>query len=632
MRKQNSSFQTEFISEAGIDLTNNDYFAYVEYDKYACYVIADGLNEHPDPVSASLASQAAFLKFQERPSMSRNTISACLKAANDALCEAEHKDRLKASIMVVITDYTKMRYGYAGNTRLCLYRKGYIQNRSKDTSLANEIAVKQRQPEDVLAEHEEKNNLYAYAGQGQGFSPVISKKIKLQNGDVIALYTRGIWEKIRRKEMDAVFADATEPKEMLLELEGKLFQEQTGRLENYTCAVIYVNKIFLDPNKRRKIKKIIIVSIVAAVAILILSLVLWFLRLWRKKQIEELELRYADTIEYIQDRNFIRAQEECVKALDVAHNLRDKKRIEEISDYQKLIEAINIADEAYYVQNYEEAQSAYLTALNRSRYADRVADEYIDKRLDTVAAYLEVFEYIEMGDALGAAGDYERAEKKYQEAKKMAASAYFEEGRQEAKKSLDNLYTLRSEADQSSIEAAQNKAANEVGAASLVSEGDSAFAKGDYDSANVYYLMALEKYQEMEDTVHVKLLQPKISSASEKLKENVRKKQQAEAYIEAAKEQEASGDKLEAKKQYLFAKNIYRELKMDDKVEQIDGFLEVLETEITAEKEKKEKEEKESEEAEQAEPVEEQIPQTTEADNSEVLSEENNIQKENVEY
>lgn len=35
LRKQNSTFATSFISEAGAKLENNDYFAYVELEQYA---------------------------------------------------------------------------------------------------------------------------------------------------------------------------------------------------------------------------------------------------------------------------------------------------------------------------------------------------------------------------------------------------------------------------------------------------------------------------------------------------------------------------------------------------------------------------------------------------------------------
>ena len=62
------------------------------------------------------------------------------------------------------------------------------------------------------------------------------------------------------------------------------------------------------------------------------------------------------------------------------------------------------------------------------------------------------------------------------------------------------------------------------------------------------------------------------------------------------KGQEAAGNTLEAKKQYLFAKNLYKELKLDDKVVEVDGLIEVLETAM--EQEKAETESLEAEEAE----------------------------------
>lgn len=55
--------------------------------------------------------------------------------------------------------------------------------------------------------HEERNNLYAYLGQ-KNFKPVVSKKIKLVENDMIALYTRGIWENVDEAELDDVFAEA----------------------------------------------------------------------------------------------------------------------------------------------------------------------------------------------------------------------------------------------------------------------------------------------------------------------------------------------------------------------------------------------------------------------------------------
>ena len=59
MRKQNSEFLTAFTSEASHDIKNTDYFGYVELDDCACYVIADGIDDQLEALSARLAVTAA---------------------------------------------------------------------------------------------------------------------------------------------------------------------------------------------------------------------------------------------------------------------------------------------------------------------------------------------------------------------------------------------------------------------------------------------------------------------------------------------------------------------------------------------------------------------------------------------
>ena len=503
MRKQNSTFKTAFISEAGSELENNDYFAFVELEKYACYVVADGLNELPDAKSARLATQTILLAFEENPSMGKRAILSYLEAANKALSTAGSREKLKASVVVVVTDYAKARYGYAGNTRLSLYRGGTVREQTRDMSLGNEAGKSGNLPEDALSRHEQRNNLHTYLGQGKGFHPYISKKQKLVNGDIFVLYTRGIWENLDTGELDDVFSEAgEEPGQCLDNVEDLLLSRQPGKLENYTCAAVFINKVFLDPNRKRRIKKIVMISIAVLVSAVLVSLTVWLLYRQRKNRMDEMERRYSNTIEYIQDGNFLRAGEECEEALALAEKLRDKKWIREISDYQKLVEAVNAADEAYSGKEYENAGNAYRAALERSRYADRIADEYIDRQLKNITDYLSVFDYIQLGDMLAGRGDYERAEEKYLQAKSLAARVYFEEGRKEAINSLEAMYAAREKQEENDTRKAKEKASDEVGAAQLASEGDKAFAQGDYEGAKAYYAMALEKYQELGDSAH----------------------------------------------------------------------------------------------------------------------------------
>lgn len=603
LRKQNSTFATSFISEAGAKLENNDYFAYVELEQYACYVIADGLNDLQASQSASLATQAVILAFQSQPSMKKRAVLSYLKAANQALLGTDRKQRLKASLTIIVTDYAKIRYAYTGNTRIRFYRNGALYLQSTDMSLGQDLTREEQLAEDVLAKHEERNNLYSYLGQGKNFSPFISKKIKLENGDILTLYTRGIWENVDNGELDDVFSEAKDdPHESLDNVEELLLSRQPENLENYTFAAVFVNKVFLDPNRKRKIKKIVTITVIVVVAAVIISLVVWLLYRQRQNRTEEMERKYHNTIEYITDSNYIRAEEECKEALKLAEKLRDKEKIQEISEYQKLIEAVNLADDIYAEGRYEDAQSGYQAAKERSRHADHTADAYIDGKLEHIADYLTVFDYIQMGDSLLLKEDFDKAEEKYMEAKNLATSIHYKEGRTQAMDALDRLYEELEEVQAEEVKKQEEEAARvqetvtaETGAAELMGKGDKAFTEGDYESAKVYYAMALDKYQKLEDVVNAELVNTKLKACVKKAAEKEEQKKMAEEYIESAKNLEAEGNLAEAKKQYILAKEIYTELNEEEKVSQIENRLDIVDMDREEEKEKKEEERMEEE-------------------------------------
>jgi len=592
LRKQNSTFIASFISEAGEKLENNDYFAYVELEQYACYVIADGLNDLQSSQSASLATKAVITAFQERPSMKRGAVLSYLKEANKVLTESGGKERLKTSITVVVSDYAKLRYAYAGNTRLRLYRNGIVREESKDMSLGQEIGKERQLADDVLSRHEERNNLYSYLGQGKHFSPFISKKIKLEDGDIIALYTRGIWENVDNGELDDVFSEAKdEPQESLDDVEELLLSRQPEHLENYTFAAIFVNKVFLDPNRKRRMKKILTVSLIILLLAVIAGVVSWFLHRQRQNRMEDMERKYQDTLEYIDDGNYVRAGEMCGESLELAEKLRDRDMIQKISDYQKLIEAVNRADDLYAEGEYEEAQEGYRTAKEHSRHADHVADDYIDKKLESIEDYLTVYDYIQLGDSQYLNGDYESAEAKYLEAKRIATGIHYEEGRKQAMDALDRLYEDLAAKREEEAAKVQEKVTAETGAAELTGQGDKAFTEGDYESAKVYYAMALDKYRKLEDTVNMELAESKLDACVEKSNEKDEQKKLAEEYVEAAKKLEEEGDLAGAEKQYMMAKEIYGGIGEEEKASQMENRIDMLELDREEEKEKEEKEE-----------------------------------------
>lgn len=580
MRKQNSDFAAKFISEEGSRLKNKDYFGYVELDEFACYVIADGITDKADVEGARLAIETVILNFQSAPSLSKRSIKRLLRQANRTLLGKESDRRLKASITVVVTDYQKMRYGYAGNTRLRMYRGGAVYTQTKDMSFAQEMVEQQKIVKDELMQHEERNNLYTYLGQ-KSFSPVISKKIKLVETDMIALYTRGIWENVDEADLDEVFADAdNEVQNTVDNIEDLLLSRQPQDLDNYTLAVIFINKVYRNPQRRKRIKKIIIISVIVVLVMAIICAVAWYLHRKKVRRMEDMDYHFTNTVEYVNSGNYIRAKEECGQAQELSEKLKDDRMRSRLQEYMLVIETVIMADEAYSSKDYEAAGEYYRSAKDRARYADNIGTEYMENKLDHISDLLSVEDYIALGDKLREQGDYEAAEEKYLLAKKAAVSMHDSEGKQDAMDALEKLYEEKADAQSQAQEEADAQAQEAVAAAEIVAKGDQSCLEKDYAGAKVYYTLAITKYKELSDEAGEQAVQEKLDSVEEMIAAQEEQKMMAEAYEIQGENLRQTGDLWGAKSQYLSAKAIYRSLESDEDVEKVEEILKDIDAQL----------------------------------------------------
>ncbi len=583
MRKQNSDFSAAFVSEAGSQLKNSDYFGFVELDEYACYVIADGITDLPGTESARLAIETVIMQFQASPSMSGRRMRRLITEADRVLAGRNSYKRQEASLTVILTDYRSFRYGYLGNTRMRMYRSGRVFQQTEDMSLAQEYVEQEKAPKDALQEHEERNNLYAYLGQGSA-KPRVSKKIKLLDTDIITLYTRGIWENLDEAELDDVFSEAgNEAQDSLDNVEELLLSKQPENLENYTFAAIFINKIYADPAKAKKRKKIILISVLAAVVVIAIICVCLFLHQRRQRRIADMNFYFTNTVEYINTGNFIRAKEECGKAEELAVKLKDREMRGRLQEYLFVIETVLLADESYAAGSYEEAQRYYRNAMDRARYADLIGEAYMENKLDKIADFLSVEDFIALGDMLLEKAEYEKAESHYLSARKLAGASHYEQGTEAAMAALEKLYAQWAEAEAASRQEADEQAGKEVAAAELVANGDKACLERDFAGAEVYYTMALTKYQELGDSANEQYVGRKLESVAAKAAEEEEKRKTAESLERQGMQAQGNGDYWSAKSFYLQAKNLYLELGSDTDVERLATLAEQMDAMTGAE-------------------------------------------------
>jgi len=614
MRKQNSKFNTNFISEEGSSLKNSDFFAYAELDNFACYVLADGIEDVADSESAKEAVESIIAKFQEKPSISKGKIHGYLKHANEVLLKAEKYMKLKASIVVAVTDYENVRFGYAGNVRAKLYRNNKMFYKTIDTSLSSEMVSKEMISEDALSRHEQRSNLYTFLGQ-KGFSPVISGKIKLVDTDILILYTKGVWENVSEGEIDNIFAESgKDPKDALLKVEAVLLDKNLGYIDNYTIAGIYIDKVFIesDTKKKKRRKLILIVSIVSVVVILGAIIALYFYKKYTRELKEDMNTHYEKMLKFIEMENYTKADTECEESIKKAESLRNKEMKDLLYHYEQVIEGIIEADEKYDVKSYKEAKPLYELILSEIPYADNAGLSYVRKRLDFISGYESVNLSLDNGDILFDSEIYDKARERYVDAKTEARDIGYEEGKLKAEAKLLAVDQAIAKKDEGKQAEADKQSQNLKSANDMLSAGDEALSKGDFLSARANYNTAKDILEKSGESAGLSELEQKISTADKKISEGDEEKNKAGGYAVTADEAFLRGDFESARENYEYARRLYVKLKDEINTIEMDKKLSDVQKRI----DEKEKEESKAAQSE----AQTTQPKTSETESSSSLS------------
>jgi serine/threonine protein phosphatase PrpC len=557
MRRVNSEFRTQYISEEGQKLTNRDYFGFVEMDDYACYILADSLDGELETNSARFVVESLIRSFVEGPSMRVNKLKHYMNQAHKELLKQRGGMHLKASVTMVVTDYKKLCYCYVGNSRFYLIRNARILLKTKDQSLTQNLLKEERITLDQAAAHEERNNLYSFLGERGQPEILVSKKIPLENGDSFALFTRGAWENVSEDEFLEISKDAKEPQEILEKAEDIILgKQETDEVDNYSLAVTFVDKVYQSPKKKITLKQVLMIALPILLLVGGISLGLYLKNRSVRNKEESLERHLSSGQEYLKYDNYQKASEDYGEAKKLADSLKKKDISKEADQYKKLAEQIILSDEAMTAGDYQKAQNLYLKARELSNDAGNVGKKYIDAQLKQTLDYIDVFDLMELGQQKEGYGDLDGAINSYRQARDKAAALYFSEGKDEALKKQAALEEKMEKDSQKTAAAAasakeesqaakqveeeskqaeedktkkeedeqreldnQQKLNDQKNAIDLENKANELFAEGKYESAITYYQTAQAIYVRLEMTELADGINGKIKAAKTAIKE-----------------------------------------------------------------------------------------------------------------
>ncbi|CDA24426.1 putative tetratricopeptide repeat-containing domain protein [Roseburia sp. CAG:197] len=580
MRKENASFETKFISEAGSYLNNADYFAFVELKDYACYVIADGIDTDDMKKSAQQAVTAVIAKFSDMPGMSKAKLKSYMAEAHRTLLEESAEIRLEASILVLVTDYKKARWAHAGNCRLALLHNGAIIEATKDTSLTQRLADSEEIPLDMVSSHEERNNLYAYLGQPGKFSPVISAKHSLEDGDIILLETRGAWENIGDAELLDATDGVSKAEEVCTGLEDVILSQRLDIIENYTIVSIFVNKIYQNP-KQGKYKKLITLLVSLAIALTIaLTTILVTRYIMNRKNLEKIDAIKEAGVEKLQEEKYEAAKDKLEEYESIS--VRVKKGTANYDRVQSVKLYCSLAEDLYDASVNVTSQG-YKGAIKDVERATQTLDQLKELGEDTTDLYntLTAFEryatFMQQGDAFIVENSYGEAVTAYSNASDAVDD--FDDTSYK-KKAEDALESAQTNDKSAQVNENMNSGMNaEQEGDKLAADGDYTNAKSKYETAKDFYKLAADagdsKASDKLDSVNIKI---NDADSSKKESSDGDKLELAIAAETEAREADRNGNHDTAKSKYNEAKQIYQELGNADKVadieDKIDGMTE----------------------------------------------------------
>lgn len=580
MRKENASFETKFISEAGSYLNNADYFAFVELKDYACYVIADGIDTDDMKKSAQQAVTVVIAKFSDMPGMSKAKLKSYMAEAHRTLLEESAEIRLEASILVLVTDYKKVRWAHAGNCRLALLHNGAIIETTKDTSLTQRLADSEEIPLDMVSSHEERNNLYAYLGQPGKFSPVISAKHSLEDGDIILLETRGAWENIGDAELLDATDGVSKAEEVCTGLEDVILSQRLDIIENYTIVSIFVNKIYQNP-KQGKYKKLITLLVSLAIALTIaLTAILVTRYIMNRKNLEKIDAIKEAGVEKLQEEKYEAAKDKLEEYESIS--VRVKKGTANYDRVQSVKLYCSLAEDLYDASVNVTSQG-YKGAIKDVERATQTLDQLKELGEDTTDLYntLTAFEryatFMQQGDAFIVENSYGEAVTAYSNASDAVDD--FDDTSYK-KKAEDALESAQTNDKSAQVNENMNSGMNaEQEGDKLAADGDYTNAKSKYETAKDFYKLAADagdsKASDKLDSVNIKI---NDADSSKKESSDGDKLELAIAAETEAREADRNGNHDTAKSKYNEAKQIYQELGNADKVadieDKIDGMTE----------------------------------------------------------
>ncbi|MDU4094815.1 MAG: protein phosphatase 2C domain-containing protein [Pantoea sp.] len=234
------------MSNQGARESNQDQTGDSVGARSACFVVCDGVAGFPGgDLAAQLARNTLIDQFDGTAHLDAQQIRLYVNNANRAIRQQQKSEpeysRMGTTLvsLFIDRDYQLAYWAHAGDSRLYLFRRGYLYHVTTDHSLIQQMKDAGHQTEGINS-----NLLYFALGMGdEGRDASYSDVVPIEDGDAFLLCTDGFWHGVSQQQMQQALQMVNTPEEWLTLMHQALKnndEQSDDEQDNYSAMAVWV--------------------------------------------------------------------------------------------------------------------------------------------------------------------------------------------------------------------------------------------------------------------------------------------------------------------------------------------------------------------------------------------------------
>lgn len=228
------------MSQTGARQSNQDLTGSLLGERSACFLVCDGVAGLPGGEKAARITRDTLLGQLDggraaNPQQTRLAVEKTARTLRDAQQINPKLQRMSTTLAALFIDRTQALawWAHAGDSRIYHFRRGYIEQVTRDHSLAQQMKDAGYENTGINS-----NLLYNALGAEAEREASYSDVVELEDGDAFLVCTDGFWLNLQPEEMEQALRMVNSPEEWLALMQKAI--DRSSKSDNLSAVAVWI--------------------------------------------------------------------------------------------------------------------------------------------------------------------------------------------------------------------------------------------------------------------------------------------------------------------------------------------------------------------------------------------------------